>query len=200
MEKAKPYVFAGQYRQRPAPPDGGVIKPDLMTIVDAIPLGAVEWCRGWDLGASASGDFTAGAKIGRLVDGRYIIAHVAREQFETHQRDMLIKNTATSDGKALKQSLPQDPGQAGKSQVLAFAKLLTGHNVHFSPESGDKVTRATPLASQINAGNVLLLRGAWNDPFKDECRLFPNGKYDDQVDAAARGFNALLGPQAGLFT
>ena len=200
MEKAKPYVFAGQYRQRPAPPDGGVIKPDLMTIVDAIPLGPVEWCRGWDLGASASGDFTAGAKVGRLADGRYIIAHMAREQFETHQRDMLIKNTATSDGLVLKQSLPQDPGQAGKSQVLAFARLLTGHSVHFSPESGDKVTRATPLASQINAGNVLLLRGAWNDPFKDECRLFPNGKYDDQVDAAARGFNGLLGPQAGLFT
>lgn len=200
MEKAAPYVFAGQYRQSPAPPEGGVIKPDLMTVVDLIPPGVVEWCRGWDLGASASGDFTAGVKVGRMVDGRYIIASAVREQFETHQRDMLIKNTATSDGRQLKQSLPQDPGQAGKSQVLAFAKLLAGHAVHFSPESGDKVTRATPLASQINAGAVLLLKGAWNQPFVDECRLFPNGKYDDQVDGAARAFNALLHPQAGIFT
>ena len=30
---------------------------------------------------------------------------------------------------------------SGKS---TFAKLLAGHNVHFSPESGDKVVRATP--------------------------------------------------------
>lgn len=200
MEKANPYVFAGQYRQLPAPPSGGVIKPDLMPIVEAIPAGVVEWCRGWDLGASGNGDYTAGGKVGRLADGRYIIADMKREQFETNLRDQLIKNTAVSDGRLLKQSLPQDPGQAGKSQVLAFAKLLAGHNVHFSPESGDKVTRATPLASQINAGNVLLLKGAWNTPFIDECRLFPFGKYDDQVDGAARGFNGLLQPQVGIFT
>jgi len=199
MEKAAPYVFAGQYRQRPAPPAGGVIKPDMMAVVDAVPAGVVEWCRGWDLAASSKGDFTAGAKVGRLSDGRYIIANMVREQFETDQRDMLIKRTAESDGRALRQSLPQDPGQAGKSQVLAFAKLLTGHNVHFSLESGDKLTRATPLASQINAGNVLMLKGAWNDAFTEECKLFPNGSYDDQIDAAARGFNGLLHPSAGIF-
>lgn len=200
MEKAAPYVFAGQYRQLPAPPAGGTIQPDMLQVVDAIPHNVVEWCRGWDLGASTSGDFTAGGKVGRLSDGRYIIADMKREQFETNKRDTLIKNTALADGRMLKQSLPQDPGQAGKSQVAAFAKLLAGHNVHFSPETGDKVTRATPMASQINAGNVLLLRGTWNDAFKDECRMFPFGKYDDQVDASARGFNQLLHPQVGIFT
>lgn len=200
MEKAAPYVFAGQYRQLPAPPEGGVIKPDMLIEVDAVPPNVVEWCRGWDLGASATGDFTAGARLGRLADGRYIIAGMVREQFETNKRDTLIKTTADNDGRGrVKQSIPQDPGQAGKSQVLAFAQLLAGHSVHFSPETGDKVTRATPLASQINAGNVLIVKGAWNDPFKEECRLFPNGSYDDQVDAAARGFNGLLHPSAGIF-
>jgi predicted phage terminase large subunit-like protein len=200
MEKASPYVFAGQYRQLPAPPEGGVIKPDMMTIVDAIPGQVVEWCRGWDLGATTTGDYTAGGKVGRLADGRYIIANMVREQFATNQRDTLIRTTADNDGRGrVKQSLPQDPGQAGKSQVLAFAQLLAGHNVHFSPESGDKVVRATPLASQINAGNVLMLKGVWNDPFKEECRLFPNGNFDDQVDAAARGFNGLLQPDVGIF-
>lgn len=55
------------------------------------------------------------------------------------------------------------------------------------------------MASQINAGNVLL-RAPWNDPFKDECRMFPFDKYDDQVDAAARGFNQFLYPHVGIFT
>lgn len=200
MEKAAPYVFAGQYRQIPAPPEGGVIKPDMMTIVDAIPGQVAEWCRGWDLGASASGDFTAGVRIGRMVDGRYVIANVVREQYETNERDTLIKTTADNDGRGVvKQSLPQDPGQAGKSQVASFAKLLAGHNVHFSPESGDKIVRGTPLASQINAGNVIMVKGAWNDPFKNECRLFPNGKYDDQVDGAARAFNGLIHPTVGFY-
>lgn len=200
MEKAAPYVFAGQYRQRPAPPEGGLIKPDMIGIIEAVPHNVAEWCRGWDLGATADGDFTAGCKIGRMTDGRYVIADMRREQFESHKRDQLIKNTADGDGRGrVKQSLPQDPGQAGKSQVLAFAKLLAGHSMHTSPESGDKVVRADPLASQINAGNVVMVKAAWNEPFKEECRLFPNGNFDDQVDAASRAFNGLLHPAAGIF-
>jgi predicted phage terminase large subunit-like protein len=194
------YAVAGQFQQRPAPAAGGIIKPDMIGIVEAIPVGVVEWCRGWDLGATTTGDYTAGLKIGRMQDGRYIIADAKRDKLQSHERDQLIKNTADGDGRGrVKQSLPQDPGQAGKSQVAAFAKLLAGHNVHFSPETGDKTTRATPFASQVNAGNVIMLKAAWNDPFKDECRLFPNGTYDDQVDAVARAFNGLLHPAAGIF-
>ena len=37
MEKASPYVFAGQYLQRPAPLAGGFFKPDRIEIVDALP-------------------------------------------------------------------------------------------------------------------------------------------------------------------
>jgi hypothetical protein len=36
-----------------------------------------------------------------------------------------------------------------------------------------KVVRDTPLARQINPGNVLMLKGAWNEPLKEECWLFP---------------------------
>lgn len=201
MERAAPYVFAGQYRQRPAPADGGVIKPDMLQEVDAVPTFEVaEWCRGWDLAASdGAGDWTAGVKVGRMHDGRYILAHAVHEQFATDKRDRLIRTTADNDGAGLKQSLPQDPGQAGKSQVLAFAKLLAGHTVHFSTESGDKVTRADPLASQINAGNVIAVRGPWLDKFKTEARMFPNGKHDDLIDGAARGFNGLMSAHAGIY-
>lgn len=200
MEQAAPYVFAGQYRQRPAPPSGGMIKPDLMPIIDAVPASVVQWCRGWDLGATTGGDFTAGAKIGRLADGRYVIADMVRQRLASHERDAAMKNTADRDGRGtVKQSIPQDPGQAGKSQVAAFAGLLAGHTLHFSPETGDKPTRADPLASQINVGNVVMVRAAWNEPFIEECRLFPNGAFDDQVDAAARAFNGLLGPASGVF-
>lgn len=194
------YAVAGQFQQRPSPARGGVIQPDRLVTVDAVPAGVQQWCRGWDLGASLKGDYTAGVRVGRLADGRYIIADAVRDKLESHERDMLMKNTAARDGMGqVKQSIPQDPGQAGKSQVLAFAQLLAGHHAHFSTETGDKVTRATPLASQINAGNVMILRGPWNKDFVDEVRLFPNGSNDDQVDAAARAFNGLLAPSAGIF-
>ena len=196
-----PYAVAGQFQQRPAPPTGGEFQPDMITVVDAVPAGMVQWCRGWDLAATeGAGDYTAGPKLGRLADGRFIVADVKREQYGTAKRDALIKATASADGMGIvKQSLPQDPGQAGKGQVAALTAMLAGHLVHSSLESGDKVVRARPFASQVNAGNVLMVRAPWNKAFTDELQLFPTGKYDDQVDGASRAFNALIGSAAGVF-
>jgi len=192
---------AGQFQQRPAPPGGAEFQPDLIEIVDAIPAGVVQWARGWDLAATeGAGDYTTGVKIGKLLDGRFIVAGVKREQFGTTKRDQLINATAAGDVMGMcKQSLPQDPGQAGKGQVAALTAMLAGHNVHSSPETGDKVVRARPFASQVNGGNVLMLRGPWNTAYIDELRVFPNGRYDDQVDGSSRAFNALIGQQVGVF-
>lgn len=194
------YAVAGQFQQRPSPAAGGMFKPDQIGVIDALPYNAAQGCRGWDLGATdGGGAFTAGVKMFELADGRYCVADVRREQLEVHKRDAMIRNTADGDGVGLEQSLPQDPGQAGKGQIAGFAKLLAGHVVHFSPETGEKETRAQPFASQVNAGNVVMVRGPWNQAFLDELRLFPAGTYKDQVDAAARAFVRLLRPTAGVF-
>lgn len=192
METAAPYTFAGQYRQRPSPPKGGIFEPDQLQVVDAMPAAVTQWMRGWDLGSTTAGDWTAGAKVGRLRDGRFIIADMVRMREGPHKRDAAILNTANRDGHGTRTSLPQDPGQAGKTQVLAMTTLLAGHSVHTSPESGDKVTRAEPFASQINVGNVLMTRGPWNDALIEEMRLFPNGRFDDQIDALSRAFAGLI--------
>jgi predicted phage terminase large subunit-like protein len=195
-----PAATAGQFQQRPAPAEGNEFNPDMITVVDAIPAGVVAWCRGWDLAATeGAGDWTAGPKLGRMADGRYIVADVRRGQHATHKRDAVIKATASADGRAVKQSFPQDPGQAGKGQAAALVAMLPGHICHTSVESGDKVIRARPLASQVNAGNVLMLRGPWNFEFVEELRTFPNGLNDDQVDGAARAFAQLLPSFTGIF-
>ena len=49
-----------------------------------------------------------------------------------------------------------------------------------------------PVASQVNAGNVSVLRGEWNEAFLAELEDFPGGQYDDQVDALARGFGMVV--------
>jgi predicted phage terminase large subunit-like protein len=188
------YAVAGQLQQRPAPATGGEFTPDMIEVVDAIPAGTIQWARGWDLAATeGAGDWTVGARMGRLPDGRLIISGVVREQFATAKRDALIKSTASADGMGrATQSIPQDPGQAGKGQVAALAAMLLGHRVHSSTESGDKALRARPFASQVNAGNVLMLRAPWNETLIEELRLFPNGMHDDQVDALTRAFMVLL--------
>lgn len=192
MQKAAPYTFAGQYQQRPSPLEGGLFKVAQIQTVDAIPAGSITWVRGWDFGASLNGDYTVGAKLGRLSDGRFIIADIERGRWETDERDRVLVNTAQADGIFVTQDMPQDPGQAGKSLILYLTRQLAGYKVKSSPETGDKVTRAEPFAAQLNVGNVLMLRGAWNDPLKEEMRMFPNGKFDDQVDGLSRAFNGLM--------
>lgn len=198
MEKAAPYTFAGQYRQRPSPPGGGVFKPDQIEIVDAIPAGKITWVRGWDFGSTTTGDYTAGGKLGKMEDGRYIIADQVRVQESPDDRDRTVLNTATRDGKQTKISIPQDPGQAGKTQVKYMTRGLAGYNVVSSPESGDKVVRAEPFAAQVNVGNVLMLRGPWNQELIDEMRTFPNGAFDDQIDSLSRSFGEFITTTDGM--
>jgi len=102
-------------------------------------------------------------------------------------------STASQDGLIVEQSLPQDPGSAGKAHVLYLTKKLSGYRVHTSPESGDKVTRAEPLASQVNVGNVVMVQGAWNEALIKEMAGFNgDGKAkDDQVDCLSRAFHRL---------
>jgi len=199
MEEASPYVFAGQYMQRPAPAEGGIFKPDQIQIIDELPIGEIKWCRGWDLASTVNGDWTAGGKIGRMSDGRFIIDDMVRLREGPDKRDAAIKNTASLDGKNVKISIPQDPGQAGKTQVIYLTRELAGYNVKSSPESGDKVTRAEPLGAQINIGNVMMIRGEWNKSLINEMRMFPNGVNDDQIDALSRAFSEVMIPKRSFF-
>lgn len=180
------------YQQSPTAEEGEVFEPGQIQIVDAVPAGVRKRVRGWDFGASTKGDYTVGVLLGSLNDGRYIVLDVVRLQAKSHKRDEAIKNTAKRDGFSVKQSIPRDPGAAGVAQVEYLTTQLAGNRVVNSPETGDKVTRAEPFASQVNVGNVLMLRAEWNAAFVDEMRYFPDGAHDDQIDAASRAFNDLF--------
>jgi predicted phage terminase large subunit-like protein len=203
MEQASPYVFAGQYRQRPSAPAGNIFKPDNMPIVDAIPVGT-RFVRAWDFAASVpkpgqtDPDWTVGLKLGKYPNGRYIIAGMVRIRETPENVERALVNTAGTDGKECIQHLPQDPGAAGKANVASQTRLLSGFPVASDPVSGDKVLRAQPFAAQVNVGNVDMLRAPWNDEVKDEMRVFPNGAHDDIEDAGADAFNHLNGGNLGM--
>ena len=185
-------TWTALYQQLPSPEEGDLFKVDQIQTVDALPSVFIQWVRGWDLGATTDGNYTAGGKLGLLPDGRFIIGGVTRIQRGPDERDAAILNTASADGRKCKIDIPQDPGAAGKTQVLYLTRKLVGYVVVASPETGDKVVRAEPFAAQVNVGNVLMLRGPWNKELIEEMRLFPNGRYDDQVDAFSRAFQNLI--------
>jgi predicted phage terminase large subunit-like protein len=102
-----------------------------------------------------------------------------------------IFNTASQDGYSTTVNIAQDPGQAGKAQIAAMVRMLSGYRVDFSPETGDKITRFAPFSAQAEAGNVLVLRGPWNERWFQMLEGFPELPHDDDADATARAFSSV---------
>lgn len=196
-----PANWLALYQQRPTAADGVVFKPDKIGIIKALPAGEfIRWVRGWDFAASDTkkSDYTVGLLLGARSNGRYIIADVSRSQALTNDRDAIVLNCAKRDGITTTVDIPQDPGAAGKSQVVYLTTQLAGFTVTSSLESGDKTTRAEPVAAQVNVGNVDMLEAEWNTALIDELRPFPNGTHDDQGDALSRAFNKLMQNNTGM--
>lgn len=196
------YGTAGQLQQRPAPREGGLFQHDWFTPIHALPHDIDRTVRAWDLAATKKAtsndpDWTAGVRMSRTKNGLFIIEHCRRFRGSPMEVRAGVKAMAASDGVGVTIRLPQDPGQAGKAQAEHFVQELAGYPVKVKPVTGDKATRATPLAAQAEAGNVRILvtgdavRDAWIQPFLDELAMFPAVSHDDQVDAAADALNEL---------
>jgi len=186
-------LLGGNWKVRPAA--GMYFRRGWCNVIDAAPAGMIVK-RGWDLAATAKTetndpDWTAGTKIGRTKEGRYVVLDHVRLRGTPNEVERLLLNTASDDGRSVEISLPQDPGSAGKSLAFAQVKMLTGYTVRVSPETGDKETRFGPFSSQAEAGNVDVLRGAWNSDWFAGLEAFPEGKHDDDADSTSRAFNAV---------
>lgn len=190
---------ASQLQQRPTPRSGGMFSRDWFDIVPSAPQG-IKWVRGWDLAATdqkkaqSNTAYTCGVKLGKGPDGTYYIGHIVRGRWSPGKVEEVIKTTAKADGVSTIIDLPQDPGQAGKSQIRTFVIMLAGYNVVYGLESGSKELRAGPLSAQAEIRNVKLVKGGWNEEFLAEANTFPMGVTKDQIDAASRAFARLTVP------
>ena len=196
-------VWAALYQQSPRPLQGALFKVTRLEILDALPLGSTgPEVRAWDLAAPVArgGNYThwpVGIKVMRDSSGRWIVLDVVRLRGSPRQVEEAIAETARVDGRSVTVALPEDPGQAGKNQVSYLIRMLAGYKVVASRETGSKIVRATPVAAQVEAGNIVLMRAPWNHALIEELRDFPYGRKDDQVDALARSFHLLSHTPSG---
>ncbi len=187
-------VWSALFQQSPQPLQGSLFKVSQIATLPVPPDAASGVIvRAWDLAATAADgrndpDYTVGLKLQRDAAGRLVVLDIVRQRTSALGVEQTLLETAAADGKSVLISLPEDPGQAGKSQVLSYVRQLAGYRVICTRETGSKLTRALPVAAQIEAGNMALIRAAWNHDFIEELRDFPYGRKDDQVDALASGF------------
>lgn len=187
-------LLYGNWKIRPAA--GLYFRKEWVNIVDAAPVNMRRIVRYWDLAATEKTpendpDKTVGVKMGITDDGRvYVLDCVSFFASPAGTRNN-IRNIASQDGNRVIVGIPQDPAQAGKSQVFDYTKLLHGYTIKARAESGDKELRFSPFSAQCENGNVTFLRGAWNDDLFYWLEGFPDARYKDYADACS-GAYALL--------
>lgn len=182
---------------------GKMFAREKATIIAEAPTTVRRWCRAWDFAATeakeaADPDYTAGVKIGVDADGRIIVADVIRGRYSYDKVETLVVATADLDGrKECMVRIEQEPGSSGKAVAKRYVvQLLRGYDAKAVTSTGPKPVRAINFASQWAAGNVYLVRGAWNAAFLDEYDAFPTiaeGVHDDQVDGGVLGFEETVG-------
>jgi predicted phage terminase large subunit-like protein len=77
--------------------------------------------------------------------------------------------------------------------VLQTLKHEMAGLIAVNPEGG-KIARAHAVSPQIESGNVYLPHPSlypWVEPFIESCAAFPNGSYDDDVDALTQALNKM---------
>lgn len=198
------FGYAGQFMQSPIPVGGGMFKPNQIEQreIAADSSQFVRIVRAWDKAASANaGDWTVGVKMGLHKDGSYWILDIVRGQWSTDKREETIEATAKKDGRNVRIFIEQEPGSSGKDSAKATIKRLAGYLVTAEPATGKKELRADTFSVQVNAGNVKIVKGIYEEAYRDEMTYFPNGKHDDQIDASSLAFSALTmtKPKLGVF-
>lgn len=169
---------------------GYLFKRDWFKVVEGVPAGTIR-VRYWDLAATAQKDnndpdYTVGVLMGRADDGRLFIIDVRRVRTTPASVERLIRATAEQDGHDVPIVIEQEPGSSGVALIDHYRRhVLQGFVFEGERATGDKSTRAQALSGQAEHGNVYLLRGPFLKDFLDEAEMFPEGRHDDQIDAAS---------------
>lgn len=193
---------AGQLNQRPSPLGGGMFKDEFWGRFDELPR---EKNRGFLMtdAITMSVDATFGGKNKKTGEAkgtsRVCIMVVASWGARRYVLDVIAKKMTYSETKRAIKAMYEkwvDP-KTGNYMITKTIIEEKANGAAILEELGDdipgmvadspntdKVSRANAVHPQCEARNVMLLRDApWVDEFKHELGVFPQGKYDDIVDA-----------------
>jgi predicted phage terminase large subunit-like protein len=183
------YEWFALYQQRPSSPSGNILNRSWWKSYRQPPAKFDIIIQSWDCAFkdTSSSDYVVGQIWGKIGADKYLLDQVrARMDFPTTLA--AIRNLSAKWQMALAK-LVED--KANGTAVIATLKREIPGLIPVEPEGG-KVVRARAVSPDIEAGNVYLPEGAdWVSDFIEECAKFPNGTFDDQVDAMTQALNRL---------
>lgn len=177
------YGYAGQYKQLPAPEEGGLLKKEWFKIIDFdhVPKGNINF---WVDPAYTKDEENDPSAIMATIEnnGRLYILNAATVYMEFPDLIKFIVKWIKENGYNETSMLRVEPKASGKD-IVSTLRSLTKLNVRESKNpTKDKVSRVKDISASVESGHVYMVRGGWNTAFIDECATFPNARNDDQVD------------------
>jgi predicted phage terminase large subunit-like protein len=181
---------------------GGWFHAEDFDIVEVAPAGLRE-CRFWDLAATEAKagvdpDWTAGVRLGKARDGFWYVTDVRRFREAPARTEAIIRQVADLDGRRVEIAMEQEPGSSGVIALDHYRRrVLSGRSFWGVRSTGDKASRARPVAAAAAGRLIRLVRGPWVREFLAELEAFPQaGVHDDQVDGLSGAFTRLRGSGA----
>ena len=177
------------------PDDGELFQRDWFHLIEPhqLPTSKIGAVRYWDLAATEPGpanpdpDWTVGLLLTHhRPTGSFYIADIVRERKAPGAIERLVADTAKRDGRSVKIVIEEEPGAAGKAATDRYKRhVLKSFHVRSHRPTGDKTTRAWPVAAAAENGLIHLSNNRHTQAFLDELSAFPHGRHDDLVDALA---------------
>lgn len=196
IRQANRYNFAGQYMQTPSPAEGGEWRKDWFRIMDKseVPLQSLNWELFID-GAYTKDtkNDPSGFQIGAKWNNDYVILSSIDKYLEMPELIKFLPNHIISSGVKVGLSLVE-PKASGKSivQIIRQQTKLNITEIKSTFVNSSKIENARACSHFIEGGRVILVKGAWNEPFLHQIAVFPNGKHDEHIDLTCYGIERNL--------
>lgn len=188
--------FAAQYLQSPAPPGGGIVKIDWFMRYDPAQRPAfASIIQSWDCASKLgqTNDFSVCTTWGLTPQRNVYLLHVFRKKLEYPELKRMVREMAGQHEAGI--VLIEDAG-AGTQLVQELRQERFARIEGIKPKL-DKCTRMLIQTPMIEAGKVYIPNEAtWIATYLHEMVMFPQGKFDDQIDSTSQALGFIGSPAA----
>lgn len=194
-------AYAGQFQQRPAPPEGRIVKREWWKYQNGnMPEKYDSIIQSWDMAFKDEDDssYVVGQVWGKRGGDRFLLDQMRRKMdfLESLQGVMTLRERWPLAHKILIEDKANGP-----AIITTLKKKISGI-IPIAP-TGSKIARAQACTPSIESGNVFLpdpAENRWVEDFIEEWAMIPNNQYWDQVDAASQALNYFQrAPSPGFF-
>ncbi len=190
------YGYNALFQQRPAPPEGHIIKRAWIRYYTLPPNNFDRLIQSWDM-AFKDGDsnsYVVGQVWGQ-VGGNFYLVHQVRDHMDFPTTLSAVRTMSAAYPGAVAKLVEE---KANGAAVIQSLKNEISGLIPVGPR-GSKEARLSAVAPLFEAGNIYVpQRMPWTEGYIGELCAFPNASNDDQADATSQALDYLVGDTSKL--